>query len=297
MTSAQSLLDEARGDFQELLGILDLEERGGGTFVGAHPSKVGARTYGGQIVAQSIAAAGRTVGSAKLGLHAAQTHFIRGGDVKQPIEYRVASLRDERSIANRQVTAIQNDEVVSVSTLAYQSGRPGLEHSAPMPSVPDPEGLPELEETFVGMEQELSLFVEALRPIDWRYANKPSWLARETGEALAHNRVWMKTRGELPEDPRWHEAALAYASDTTILDSIITQHGLSWGFDRIIAATLNHSLWFHRPVRFDQWHLYATESPAASESRGFSTGSFYSRDGQRVASSAQEGMIIYRPRK
>ncbi|EFV12832.1 acyl-CoA thioesterase [Segniliparus rugosus] len=297
MTSAQSLIEEAKGDFQELLEILDLEDGGNGKFIGQHPSKAWARTYGGQIVAQTIIAAGRTVESDKLDLHVAQTHFIRGGDVKQPIEYQVTALRDERSIANRQVTASQNGEVMSVSLLAYQLGRPGLEHSSPMPSVPDPEGLPEIEETFVGMEKDLTMFVEAPRPIDWRYTNKPSWLAKEAGEAFPYNRVWMRTRGELPDEPRWHEAALAYASDTTILDSIITQHGLSWGLDRIIAATLNHSLWFHRPVRFDQWHLYATESPAAAESRGFSTGAFYARNGDRIASSAQEGMVIYRPRK
>ncbi|MGL6235222.1 MAG: acyl-CoA thioesterase [Segniliparus sp.] len=297
MTSAQSLLEAAKGDFQELLSILDLAEAGNGTFVGQHPSKAWARTYGGQIVAQATMAAARTVPSPKLALHSAQTHFIRGGDVSKPIEYHVALLRDERSIANRQVTATQDGAVVSISLIAYQDGRPGLEHSAPMPSVPDPETLPEIEETFVGMEEELTMFVTAPRPIDWRYTNKPSWLAKGAGEALPHNRVWMKTRGELPDDPRWHEAALAYASDTTILDSIITQHGLSWGLDRIIAATLNHSLWFHRPVRFDQWHLYATESPAAAHSRGFSTGGFYSRDGERVASSAQEGVVIYRPRK
>ncbi|ADG98512.1 Choloyl-CoA hydrolase [Segniliparus rotundus DSM 44985] len=297
MTSAQSLIDDASGDFQELLGILDLADGGDGTFIGQHPSKVGSRTYGGQIVAQAVVAAGRTVKSPALGLHTAQTHFIRGGDVSLPIEFQVSSLRDERSIANRHVLVRQKGEVIATALLAYFHSRPGLEHSSQMPAVPEPTALPELEETFVGMEQELSLFVEALRPIDWRYANNPSWLAKDAGEALPHNRVWMKTRGELPDDPRAHEAALAYASDTTILDSIITQHGLSWGFDRIIAATLNHSLWFHRPVRFDQWHLYATESPAAAGLRGFSTGAFYAQSGVRVASSAQEGMVIHRPRK
>ena len=123
-------------------------------------------------------------------------------------------------------------------------------------------------------------FVEALRPIEWRYTNDPAWVMRDKGERLDHNRVWLKADGPMPDDPLLHIAALVYASDTTVLDSIITTHGLSWGYDRIFAATVNHSVWFHRPIRFDEWVLYSTTSPVAADSRGLGTGHFFDQSGQ-----------------
>ena len=138
-------------------------------------------------------------------------------------------------------------------------------------------------------------FVNALRPIDWRYTNDPAWVMRDKGERLAHNRVWMKADGPMPDDPVMHTAALVYSSDTTVLDSIITTHGLSWGFDRIFAVTMNHSVWFHRPVRFDEWVLYSTSSPVAADSRGLGTGHFFDRSGQLLATVVQEGIVKYFP--
>jgi acyl-CoA thioesterase II len=119
---------------------------------------------------------------------------------------------------------------------------------------------------------------------------------RAKGEKLAYNRVWMKAQGQMPDDPALHAAALVYASDTTVLDSIITTHGLSWGFDRIFAASTNHSVRFHRPVRFDDWVLYSTSSPVAADSRGLGTGHFFNRSGQLVATVVQEGIIMHFPR-
>ena len=123
-------------------------------------------------------------------------------------------------------------------------------------------------------------FANALRPIEWRYTNDPAWIMRDKGERLTHNRVWMKAQGVMPDDPVLHGAALVYSSDTTVLDSIITTHGLSWGHDRIFAVTANHSVWFHRPFRFDDWVLYSTTSPVAAESRGLGTGHFFDRSGR-----------------
>ena len=123
-------------------------------------------------------------------------------------------------------------------------------------------------------------FVEALRPIEWRYTNDPAWVMRDKGERLDHNRVWLKADGPMPDDPVLHAAALVYSSDTTVLDSIITTHGLSWGYDRIFAVTINHSVWFHRPMRFDEWVLYSTTSPVAADSRGLGTGHFFDQSGQ-----------------
>lgn len=289
---------ERAEDLETLLGLLDLEQTGEDTFLGRHPSRrgIGSRTFGGQLVAQSVIAAGRTVDGSRP-LHAINVHFIRGGDVKEPIEYRVARFRDGRALANRQVTALQDGRELCVALVGFQEHGRGLEHGAPLPDVPEPESLPSVGELLVGFEDVLPHFVGALRPIEMRYANDPSWILKGTGETLGHNRVWMRTDGPLPDDPLLHAAALAYGSDTTVLDSIITTHGLSWGLDRIVAATVNHSIWLHRPFRFDEWTLYATESPVAAGSRGLATGRFYSRGGDLLATVVQEGMIRHFPKR
>ncbi|MEC3919901.1 acyl-CoA thioesterase [Nocardia sp. CDC160] len=281
-------------DLRELLRLLDLEENGPDIFLGHHPEKVWSRTFGGQLVAQAIIAAGRTVGPERP-IHAINAHFVRGGDPKAPIEYHVDRHRDGRSIANRTVTAYQDGQELFVMLAAFQDWGRGLEHGAPLPDVPGPEGLPRVEESFVGMEDKLQMFINAPHPIEMRYTNDPAWILKGKGESLDYNRVWMRTDGALPDDPLIHVAALAYSSDTTVLDSIVTTHGLSWGWDRIIAATVNHSIWFHRPFRFDDWALYATESPVAAGSRGLARGHFYARTGELLATTVQEGVIRHFP--
>jgi len=280
-------------DLDVLLDLLDLDEVEQDVFIGHHPDKVWSRTFGGQLVAQAIVAAGRTAGERTI--HAVNAHFVRGGDPKRPIEYRVERHRDGRAFANRTVTALQDDQELFVMLAAFQEYGKGLEHSAALPEVPDPETLPRVEASFAGFEDKLEMFIKAPRPIDMRYTNDPAWILKGTGERLNHNRVWMRTDGPLPDDPLIHVAALGYSSDTTVLDSILTTHGLSWGLDRIVAATVNHSIWFHRPFRFDDWALYATESPVAAGSRGLATGRFYSRSGELLATTVQEGMIRHFP--
>lgn len=284
---------ESPSDLEVLLDLLDLEQTDDDVFVGRHPEKVWSRTFGGQLVAQAIMAAGRTVGDRPI--HAVNAHFVRGGDVKQPIEYRVDRHRDGRAFANRTVTASQDGQELFVMLAAFQDWGKGLEHAHDRPEVPDPETLPRVEESFQGFEDKLEMFVKAPRPIDMRYTNDPAWILKGTGERLNHNRVWMRADGTLPDDPLVHVAALGYSSDTTVLDSIITTHGLSWGLDRIVAATVNHSIWFHRPFRFDEWALYCTESPVAAGSRGLATGRFYSRGGDLLATTVQEGLIRHFP--
>ncbi|WP_245649802.1 acyl-CoA thioesterase [Nocardia shimofusensis] len=284
---------EEPSDLEILLGLLELDEAEPDVFIGHHPDKVWSRTFGGQLVAQGIMAAGRTAGERTI--HAVNAHFVRGGDPKQPIEYRVERHRDGRAFANRTVTALQDDQELFVMLAAFQEYGKGLEHSHALPEVPDPETLPRVEASFQGFEDKLEMFIKAPRPIDMRYTNDPAWILKGTGERLNHNRVWMRTDGALPDDPLIHVAALGYSSDTTVLDSILTTHGLSWGLDRIVAATVNHSIWFHRPFRFDDWALYATESPVAAGSRGLATGRFYSRAGELLATTVQEGMIRHFP--
>ncbi|MDF0528631.1 acyl-CoA thioesterase II [Tsukamurella sp. 8F] len=282
-------------DFSEFLDVLDLANPTEDAFIGRHPSKVAARTFGGQIMSQAIVAGGRTT---DVPLHVAHTHFIRGGETDKDLEFRVTRLRDTRNTANRQVSVEQNGEVLALVLLGYQTdARNPLEHADPAPDVPGPEGLPPVYDSFAGYEEVISQFVEAPHPMDMRYTNDPAWIMKKAGDSLDYNRVWIRTARELPDDQVLHDASLAYASDTTILDSIITRHGLSWGFDRIMAATLNQSIWYHRRVRFDEFHLYATHSPVAAGGRGTAHGQIFDRSGLLTASVTQEGVLKYFPAK
>lgn len=281
-------------DFEQLLAILDLESVDDTTFTGSHPTKTPTRTYGGQLLAQSVVAASRTVTS-NLPLASLTATFINGGDTAADIEYRVANLRDERRFANRRVDAVQGRNLLASVMVSYLAGGPGLEHAVDAPKVPAPETRPPIEELLRGYEKTVPGFVKALRPIEWRYTNDPAWIMRRKGDELPYNRVWMKAGGAMPDDPLLHTATLVYSSDTTILDSIITTHGLSWGIDRIFAATVNHSVWFHRQVNFDDWVLFSTTSPVAADSRGLGMGHFFDRSGAVIATVVQEGVVKYFP--
>ena len=281
-------------DFQELLAVLDLNRIDDNTFVGTHPSKNPPRTFGGQMMAQAFVAASRSLSRA-CPPAAISAHFIAGGDPAKDLEFHVVALRDERRFANRRVDVMQGGDLLTTAMVSFVDGGRGLEHAIAPPDVPDPLSLPNIDDLLVGYEDTVPQFVEALRPIEWRYTNDPAWVMRDKGEMLEHNRVWLKADGPMPDDPMLHTAALVYASDTTVLDSIITTHGLSWGYDRIFAATVNHSVWFHRPIRFDEWVLYATSSPVAADSRGLGTGHFFDKSGQIVATVVQEGIIKHFP--
>lgn len=296
MTDGHPVHDEtASADLTELIRLLDVERVDDDLFIGQHPEQVMARTFGGQLLGQGVVAAGRTIVKGNPPVHALHAHFIRGGDVTKPLEYHVDRYRDGRAFANRQVTARQDGEVVFTMLVAFQDNSAGLEHAVEIPEVPYPEELPKIDEHFKGYEDQIEAFVNALHPIDIRFANDPTWVMKGTGEKLNHNRAWMKADGALPDDPLLHVGAMAYSSDTTVLDSIITTHGLSWGIDRLFAATVNHSMWFHREFRFDEWMLYATESPVAAGSRGIGSGRFFMRDGTLATSVVQEALIKYFP--
>jgi acyl-CoA thioesterase II len=281
-------------DFEELLAVLDLTEINHDVFVGSHPSKNPVRTFGGQMMAQSFVAGARTL-THDLPPSALSVHFIAGGDPGKDIEFHVVRLRDERRFANRRVDAMQDGKLLATAMISYLSGGHGLEHNVEVPAVPDPDTLPTIGELLRGYEETVPHFVTALRPIEWRYTNDPAWVMRDKGEQLTYNRVWLKADGVMPHDPVLHYAAMVYSSDTTVLDSIITTHGLSWGFDRIFAVTVNHSVWFHRQVSFDDWVLYSTSSPVAAESRGLGTGHFFNRAGEVVATVVQEGIVKHFP--
>jgi len=283
-------------DFDELMAVLDLHQKGDDVFVGTHPSKNPPRTFGGLMMAQSFVAAARTR-TRDLPPNSLSAHFINGGDIDKDIEFQVVRLRDERSFANRRVEVTQDGTLLATVMISYLSGGRGLEHNIEPPEVADPEELPSVTEQLRGYEETVPHFVNALQPIEWRYTNDPSWVMREKGDQLDFNRVWVRADGVLPDDPVLHTATMLYCSDTTVLDSIITTHGLSWGFDRIFAATVNHSVWFHRQVDFNDWVLYSTSSPVATDSRGLGSGHFFDRSRRPVATVVQEGLVKYFPDK
>lgn len=287
---------ESASDFEELLAVLDLNRLGDDLFVGSHPSKNPMRTFGGQLMAQSFVAGSRSLLRDDLPPSALSVHFVNGGDTANDIEFHVVRLRDERRFANRRVDAVQDGVLLSTAMISYMSGGRGLEHAVDPPAVPPPHTQPPIGELLRGYEETVPHFVNALQPIEWRYTNDPAWVMRDKGERLPHNRVWLKALGTVPDDPVLHTATMVYSSDTTVLDSVITTHGLSWGFDRIFAASANHSVWFHRPVDFNDWVLYSTSSPVAADSRGLGIGHFFDGAGQLVATVVQEGVLKYFPR-
>lgn len=287
---------ESASDFEELLAVLDLNRLGDDLFVGSHPSKNPMRTFGGQLMGQSFVAGSRSLLRDDLPPSALSVHFVNGGDTAKDIEFHVVRLRDERRFANRRVDAVQDGVLLSTAMISYMSGGRGLEHAVDPPAVPPPHTQPPIGELLRGYEETVPHFVNALQPIEWRYTNDPAWVMRDKGERLPHNRVWLKALGTVPDDSVLHTATMVYSSDTTVLDSVITTHGLSWGFDRIFAASANHSVWFHRPVDFNDWVLYSTSSPVAADSRGLGIGHFFDGAGQLVATVVQEGVLKYFPR-
>ena len=287
--------EKIESDFEELLAVLDLNRVSDELFIGSHPSKNPMRTFGGQLMAQSFVASSRTLLRDDLPPGALSVHFINGGDTAKDIEFHVVALRDERRFANRRVDAVQDGMLLSSAMISYMSGGRGLEHAVEPPPVAQPHTQPSIGELLRGYEETVPHFVNALQPIEWRYTNDPAWVMREKGDRLPYNRVWVKALGVMPDDPVLHTATMVYSSDTTVLDSVITTHGLSWGFDRIFAASTNHSVWFHRQANFNDWVLYSTSSPVAADSRGLGTGHFFDRSGQIIATVAQEGVVKYFP--
>jgi acyl-CoA thioesterase II len=287
--------EKIESDFEELLAVLDLNRVSDELFIGSHPSKNPMRTFGGQLMAQSFVASSRTLLRDDLPPGALSVHFINGGDTAKDIEFHVVALRDERRFANRRVDAVQDGMLLSSAMISYMSGGRGLEHAVEPPPVAQPHTQPSIGELLRGYEETVPHFVNALQPIEWRYTNDPAWVMREKGDRLPYNRVWVKALGVMPDDPVLHTATMVYSSDTTVLDSVITTHGLSWGFDRIFAASTNHSVWFHRQANFNDWVLYSTSSPVAADSRGLGTGHFFDRSGQIIATVAQEGVLKYFP--
>ncbi len=276
-----------------LIRLLDLERIEHDIFRGVSPKSRWQRVFGGQVAGQALVAAGRTVDPERR-VHSLHSYFVRPGDPAIPIVYEVDRVRDGRSFSTRRVIAIQDGKSIFSLSASFQLVQDGIEHQEPMPDAPDPQRLPMLDER-IGDSPEVAAFYRVLpRPIDIRYVDDPPWQQRAHGPRPGLSRVWMKADGTLPDDPLLHVCVLTFASDMTLLDSVLARHGLANGPDQITMASLDHAMWFERPFRADDWLLYASTSPSASGGRGLATGRFFTAAGAQAASVVQEGMIRVR---
>ena len=277
-----------------LTAILDLEQLERNLFRGRSPKSSWPRVFGGQVIAQSLYAACKTVEDRQP--HSLHAYFLLAGDPEVPIVYEVDRLRDGRSFTTRRVLAIQKGEAIFAMSASFHVEETGYEHQMPMPKVPMPEELPDREEMvklFSAPEHNpLQTFYQRKRPIEIR----PVELERYRGGGSLEPKfnVWIRAIEPLPDEPAFHQSVLAYASDLLLLDSSLIAHGATVFDRKIQAASLDHALWFHRPFRADDWLLYSQDSPSTSGARGFSRGLIFNRQGQLVASVAQEGLV--RPR-
>ncbi|HEX8299198.1 MAG TPA: acyl-CoA thioesterase II [Rubricoccaceae bacterium] len=282
--------DDALGD---LLDLLDLERIELHMFRGRNRPIGSDRVFGGQVLAQALVAAGRTVPEDRHA-HSLHAYFILPGDVRAPILYTVESLRDGGSFATRRVTAVQHGRPIFNASLSFARDEPGLDHqSDPAPAAPSPDDVtPERDLARAIAEhipEPLRTALTRERPIDFRSVDPVNPFAPEARDP--NSATWFRAAGALPDDRIIHQAILAYASDWGLLGTTLLPHARSVFDPTIQAASLDHAIWFHRPFRADDWLLYALDSPSAFGARGFARGSVFSPDGALVASTAQEGLI------
>ncbi|MEV8215231.1 acyl-CoA thioesterase II [Leifsonia sp. NPDC077715] len=277
-----------------LLTALDLTDTGARTsediFTGPSQWMPLGRVFGGQVLAQSIVAATRTVEPDRA-IHSMHGYFLRPGDVNFPITFSVDRIHDGRSFSTRRTQAYQNGLPILSMIASFQTEDDGFEHQDAMPEgLPEPESLPSTATSLEDVRHPVAQYWASQRPFDMRHVTSPVYLSVE-GERVAHQSVWFRTIGDMPDDPALHRAALAYASDYTIMESVMRRHGIAWATPGLKAASLDHAMWWHRPARVDEWLLYVQESPTAGGGRGLSNGRIFSRDGRLVASVAQEATI------
>ena len=275
----------------ELVDLLDLEEIEIGLFRARQPDTQLQRAFGGQVLAQALVAASRTVGVSRV-LHSLHAYFLRPGRTDIPIVYDVETVRDGKSFSSRRVVARQGGEVIFYLSSSFHEAEAGFEHADPVPDdVPGPEECPRLAEVLSRVAgRSASLWEREWGVLDVRYVGD----SRPGGSLLdswhpARARVWVRVEGDLPEDRRLHQAALAYASDLTLLSATTVPHGVFIGIN-VQAASLDHAMWFHRPFRADDWLLYDQVSPSASAGLGLATARLF-QHGTLVADVAQEGLI------
>jgi acyl-CoA thioesterase-2 len=273
----------------EVVDLLDLERIEADIFRGRSPDDWRQRVFGGQVAGQALVAAGRTVPPERP-VHSLHAYFIRPGDPRVPIVYQVDRVRDGRSFTTRRVSAVQHGKTIFTLSASFHIAEPGPAHHTPMPDVPAPESLPTYEERLA--EAFGKPVHDLYRPVDLRFVGPLSFDAAKNPElATTDNLVWLRANGTLSDDPLLHVCLMTYASDMTLLDSVLLAHGLSWENGQVSGASLDHAMWFHKPFRADEWLLYAQESPVAAGGRGLARGEVFTAGGDLVVSVVQEGLI------
>jgi acyl-CoA thioesterase II len=280
----------------EVIGLLDLEQIEVNIFRGESPEgERRQRVFGGQVAGQALVAAGRTV-PADRPVHSLHAYFIRPGDPTVPLVYVVDPVRDGRSFTTRRVTAIQHGKTIFTLSASFHHPEPGFEHADAMPEVPGPEDVEPTADRLRRLYGPAADEYSWPNPIDIRHVGPLTLEAsRDPSLITSRNVVWLRADGELPDDPLLHVCLMTYASDMTLLDTVLLAHGMSWSDGLISGASLDHAMWFHRPFRADRWLLYVQDSPVASGALGLARGEVYTRDGELVVSVVQEGLL--RPRR
>ncbi|KOT44700.1 acyl-CoA thioesterase [Streptomyces caelestis] len=279
---------------QDLLDLLDLEQIEENIFRGHSRPAVVPRVFGGQVAAQALVAAGRTVPKDRPA-HSLHAYFLRPGDPGAPIVYTVDRIRDGRSFTTRRVVAVQHGKPIFHLSASFQTYEEGLDHQDPMPPSPDPAALPTSEERLRGYAhlapEVVERFLEARAAVDLRYVDEPPY-GRFGEPREPHSQVWFRTNGKLADDPLLHVVLATYVSDMTLLDSVLLAHGRGgWAVGDVVGASLDHAMWFHRPFRADEWLLYDQQSPSAHGGRGLGQGRIYTQDGRLAVSVIQEGVV------
>jgi len=276
---------------EQLLSILDLERLEVNLFRGLSPQVGWQRVFGGQVIGQALVAAHRTVNGRPA--HSLHAYFLRAGDPTVPIIYEVDRIRDGGSFSTRRVVAIQHGQAIFSMAASFHKDEPGLLHQIRMPDVPPPEALPseaELKEQLIDrLPEPVKAYWQRERPIEIRPVDLSRYLSPENRAPT--QQVWIKATGKLGDELALHQCVLAYASDFTLLDTALIAHGRFVFDQRLMLASLDHAIWFHRRFRADEWLLYAQDSPSSGAGRAFCRGSLFTREGVLVASTAQEGLV------
>jgi acyl-CoA thioesterase-2 len=275
----------------DLLALLELEPLEVNLFRGASHDIGAAQVFGGQVLGQALVAASRTVEGRVV--HSLHAYFLRRGDYNAPIVYTVDRSRDGQSISSRRVVAIQHGEQIFTMAASFQKPEDGLDHQMSMPQVPPPEQLADTTrppaEFLARLPERRRCLLEAPRPFEFRMVEPFDYL--HPRKALPARHVWFRAVAPLPDDEALHRCLLAYVSDFNLLDTATLPHGAMYLTGEVLLASIDHAMWFHRPLRVDDWLLYAVDSPSASGARGFARASVFARDGRLIASTAQEGLV------
>jgi len=282
------------GSAHELATLLDLERLEVDLYRGAQARTERQRVFGGQVAAQAVVAATRSVES-QFVLHSLHSYFLRPGDTTVPIVYDVERIRDGRSFATRRVSARQHGRPIYYMTANFQIPEPGLEHQDQMPEVPGPEqGMPLVDLARERGPEAAEHWEREWAALDIRYVGITGKGLPEDPEHAARARLWIKVDGMLADDATVQQAAFTYASDLTLLGAALVPHGIHIASPRLQPASLDHTIWFHKPFRADAWWLYDQFSPFAGGARGLALARVFSQSGELVATVAQEGLIRLR---